>query len=1093
SFTLGPIVFNGNHVVAIIVVPLALAGLAWFFGHTDTGVAVRAAADSNDRALLLGIPVRRLSLVTWMLAAGLSGVGAMLSAPILGPNLGVLAGPQVLLGPLAAAVLAGMDSLPTAFVAALGIGVFEQAVFWSYPRSTTVDVALFGLVLVGLLARRSHTTRGDDPGLGDHVAIREVRPISAVMKSLPQVRAGRAGAALALVLLLVVGPLAMSNANRTLLAYVAIYGILATSLVVLTGWSGQVSLGQFAFAGVGAATTAGLLVHQHLDLFLALMCAGAVGAAVAVVVGIPALRMPGLLLAVATMAFAVPVSTYLLNSTYFPQLTPASLERPVLLQRFRLDSPVTFYYLCLAVLALSVLLAHNLRRSRAGRVLLAVRDNERGAASFSIRPIRAKLVAFALSGALAGVAGGLYAVGLRGIGFSGYDPTKSVQVFSMVVVGGLASLPGGLLGAAYVQGARYFLHGALQLLATGGGVLFVLMALPGGLGDVLYRIRDALLRAVARSEAMSVPTLTEGAAFDAGAMPGEGSGSESRPGRSGLITCDELDASYGQVQALFGVELSVAEGEVIALLGTNGAGKSTLLRVMSGLMQPTRGRIEFARVDVTRWSPIQRVRAGLVTVPGGRGVFPSLTVAENLRLGAWILRHDRAFVNEANGRVNELFPALASRMGVKASALSGGEQQMLTLAQALLCRPRLLLIDELSLGLAPAVVASLIGVVRSFAASGVTVVVVEQSVNVATAIARRAVFMERGQVRYIGTTSKLVERDDLLRSVFLGHAAASTSSRRAARALPIHRPGSPEEGVRAADEPPALELVGISRRFGGVAALDGTSLSVADGEIVGIIGANGAGKTTLFDVCSGFLAPDSGQISLRGREVTLTSAPERASLGLGRVFQGARLFPSLTVAETLAVALERTIEVRDPLACMARLRAAVDSERRVAERVGELIETMGLSRYRDSFVSELSTGTRRVVELACALAHSPDVLLLDEPSSGIAQRESEALRDLLAETRDRTGATFVIIEHDVPLVSALADRLVCLHLGRVIADGRPEEVLRDPGVIAAYLGTDQTTVARSGSILGRRSDGRGNGRAAPGAGRTPAGARRRTR
>jgi ABC-type branched-subunit amino acid transport system ATPase component/ABC-type branched-subunit amino acid transport system permease subunit len=1144
SFGVGPITFTGDYVVAMVVVPLVLLGLAFFFNRTGYGIAIRGAADSNDRALLLGIPVRRLSTITWVLAAGLSGVASMLSGPILGPQLGVLAGPTALLTPLAAAVLGRMESLVVAFVASLVIQVFEQAVFWSYPRSSTVDLGLAVLVLVGLLFQRRRLTRTDTGGLGGYVALREVRPIPTIMRRLPEVRVGRALGYLAIAAAAVLVPLGLSDAKRTLLAYIAIYGIIAVSLVVLTGWAGQISLGQFAFAGLGAGVTASMFVHLHADLFVCLGASALMGALAAIVIGIPALRIPGLFLAVATMAFAVPVSTYFLNSAYFPSFTPPSLLRPAVLQRFDLNSAGTFYYFCLAILAICVLVAWNYRRSRAGRVAVAVRDNEQGASSFSVSPIRAKLTAFALAGALAGVAGGLYVIGLRGIGFSGFNPETSIEVFTMVVVGGLGSLAGGLIGAIYVQGAQYFLHGAAQLLATGGGILLVVQLFPSGLADVVYRGRDALLRALARRRGLSVPSLAERAAFaTATGLPGRtegdvgtawGDGDGSRPGaapgvldtaelpaaavlpagpappaaagrsadraasrpaltvpaaggrrdgpaRDGppLLSVSGLDASYGQVQVLFGVELEVAEGEVVALLGTNGAGKSTVLRVVSGLLKARHGEVRFEGRDITKLHPVERVEAGIVMVPGGRGVFPSLTVGENLRLAGWLSRKDPGFLAQATARVFELFPTLRERLDTKAAALSGGEQQMLTLGQALLCRPKLLMIDELSLGLAPTVVAEMLEVVRALAAAGITVVVVEQSVNVATSLAQRAVFMERGQVRYTGPTAELADRPDLVRSVFLGGARTRPRTPPGGDAAA----GAPRSAGRGGDGPPVRSAVGdgagpdgaveaepifsvldVTKRYGGVAALEGVSLEVREGEILGIIGANGAGKTTLFDVCSGFLAPDHGRVVLGGVDVTGLGAAERAELGLGRVFQDAKLFPSLTVAETIAVAAERHVEVRDPLLCALRPGSVAESEAEVARLVDRLIEEMGLGRYRDAFVSELSTGTRRVVELACARAHDPAVLLLDEPSSGIAQRESEALGELLVELRRETGGTFVVIEHDVPLIASIADRLVCFHLGRVLSEGPPDAVLADPAVAAAYLGSDEAAIARSGSL-----------------------------
>ncbi|MHB1891015.1 MAG: ABC transporter ATP-binding protein C-terminal domain-containing protein, partial [Acidimicrobiales bacterium] len=160
---------------------------------------------------------------------------------------------------------------------------------------------------------------------------------------------------------------------------------------------------------------------------------------------------------------------------------------------------------------------------------------------------------------------------------------------------------------------------------------------------------------------------------------------------------------------------------------------------------------------------------------------------------------------------------------------------------------------------------------------------------------------------------------------------------------------------------------------------------------------------------------------------------------------------------------------REATACIFGVGAALDSEEAAAAKVEELIATMGLTPYRDAFVSELSTGTRRMVELAGAMAHDPVVVLLDEPSSGIAQRETEALARMLLQLRARTGATLVLIEHDMPMVTSIADRLVCFHLGQVIAEGSSEEVLADPAVVASYLGTDEVAIARSG----RGRDGRG--------------------
>jgi branched-chain amino acid transport system ATP-binding protein len=381
--------------------------------------------------------------------------------------------------------------------------------------------------------------------------------------------------------------------------------------------------------------------------------------------------------------------------------------------------------------------------------------------------------------------------------------------------------------------------------------------------------------------------------------------------------------------------------------------------------------------------------------------------------------------------------------------MSGGEQQMLALGQAFLGRPRLLLIDELSLGLAPTVVAGLLEVVRDQVAAGVTVVVVEQSVNIALGISERAVFLEKGEVRFTGPTAELLDRPDVLHAVF----------------LPIRtRPRPKRVEVPAAAEP-ALSVRGIRRRFGGVVAVDGVDLDLAAGHIVGLIGHNGSGKTTLVDLISGFTVPDEGRVLLEGVDVTSMAPADRSLRGLARSFQEARLFPSLDVVETLSVALDRHLRGRGDgfVAASLRLPAATDTERIVAARVAELVDQLGLGRYARTPTGHLSTGTRRIVELACMLAADPTVLLLDEPSAGVAQRETEHLGPLLRQVQHDTGCSMLIIEHDMPLLTDLCDELVALDRGSIITRGAPAEVLAHDRVIESYLGTDQQAISRSGT------------------------------
>ncbi|HET6771719.1 MAG TPA: MFS transporter [Acidimicrobiales bacterium] len=611
-------------------------------------------------------------------------------------------------------------------------------------------------------------------------------------------------------------------------------------------------------------------------------------------------------------------------------------------------------------------------------------------------------------------------------------PAK-VRAFGFAI-GTLFILPGLLIlpvigGLADTYGIRVGLALAAPVFLVGG------MILASAGGFVAHDIAQVWKSTAARSEVAHLR----------------------RQGKIKLLLGREIDVHYDNVQVLFGVDFEVDEGEIVALMGTNGAGKSTLLKAISGLVQASGGAIVFDGRDMTHTPPDEIAARGVSVVPGGQGVFTQLSVGDNLRLAAWNRRRQAAEARADTDRVLDMFPVLRERLDEPAGNLSGGQQQMLTLGMAFIGKPRLLMVDELSLGLAPSVVTQLLGMVRSLRDDGTTVILVEQSVNVALTVADRAYFMEKGEIRFEGPTTELLERPDLLRSVFLRAAASEVEA----------ETDGAEDRSGLREGAPVLEVRDVSRRFGGVRALDGVSFDLRPGEILGFIGPNGAGKTTLFDVISGYTPADTGSIKLlsRGRMVDLHDAPThiRSWRGLGRSFQDGRLFPGLTVHEAVAVALEQHVDVRDPVAASLHLPTVGDSEKRVNARVDQLIDLLALGAYRDKFVRELSTGTRRVVDLACVLAQGPTVLLLDEPSSGIAQREAEALAPMLRRVRDQLGASLLVIEHDLPLLGSISDRMIALDLGRVVAEGTPGEVIEHPAVVASYLGTDEAAITRSGA------------------------------
>jgi ABC-type branched-subunit amino acid transport system ATPase component/ABC-type branched-subunit amino acid transport system permease subunit len=1089
-----PVIFTGDDVLVVAVVPLVLGGLGWFLLRTDAGVAVRAVPDNSERALLLGIPVRRLSTLVWVIAGVLAALTVMVNGPSQGVTLSAAAGPTLLLPALAAAVVARMESLPIAFGAGVGLGVIDSITRFNITKQAASDVAFLVVILAALLIQRGRSNRAEDTE-GSWVATGIMRPIPEALRRLPEVVAGRVllGVTLAGVLLLV--PFAFGPGTVNEFTTAVIYGIVVISLVVLSGWAGNISLGQFAFAGIGGVVTGDLISHWNVDFFLCLAAAGASGALLAVMVGLPALRIRGLLLPVTTLAFAVALDSFFLNPTNFESLIPSSFVRPFLWKRFDLQNVNDYYYFCLAILVLVIVCVVSLRAARAGRVLLATRDNQRAASAMAVPTTRVKVVAFVLAGAIAGLAGGLHASALGSVGFHTYDPSISLLLFSMAVIGGLGSISGALLGVATIEVAVHAVP-QYQLIITGAGLLWLLLILPGGLGEALQRVRNRVLRRIAASHNLVVPTLVADRLDDAssqsapredallaGALsseeaalrasveteeltsaddahpPIESARGETDDRPTPLLRCRQVEVSYGSVQILFGADLEVAEGEIVALLGTNGAGKSTLLKGAAGLVKVGSGSVELDGRAITNTPADAAARLGMALMPGGRGVFPTLTVDENLRLAAWLLRKDRTAAAEARQDALAVFPMLSDRIGQMAGNLSGGEQQMLSLAMAFMVKPRLLMIDELSLGLAPTVVSQLLDVVRELHARGTTIVVVEQSVNLALELAQRAVFLEKGEVRFTGPAADLLDRPDILRSVFIaGGKPTITSSARS-------QPRADDDGARLAPDEEAavvLECRGVTKHFGGIQAVAGIDLSLREDEILGLIGHNGAGKTTLFDLISGFLAHDRGRILLGGMDIGFWPSHLRAVAGLGRSFQEARLFPSLTVTETIAVALERHLASRDLVAAALQLPASTDSEAQAAIRVEELVATMGLGSFREKLVGELSTGTRRIVELACILAQDPAVVLLDEPSGGVAQRETEALGPLLLRVQRRSGCSILVIEHDMPLITSICDRVIALELGGVIASGTPTEVMEHPQVVASYLGTDQSSIRRSG-------------------------------
>jgi ABC-type branched-subunit amino acid transport system ATPase component/ABC-type branched-subunit amino acid transport system permease subunit len=808
AWEMGVTRLTGPQLTILLVVPLVALFLGWFMNRTTFGKSVKASADNPDLARLAGVSPKRVSLFVWAVAGGLSTLSLALIAGTTGSATDLASlGSSTLVRALAAAVIAGMVSFPRAFFAGIAIGLVQAVVAFNFPtQGGLTDFLLLIAVLVAVYLQ----SRTDSEETQTFSFAPKRRAIPERLRGIWWVRQiDRTGLAL-LGIGAVILPLVVTQSSRHLLyTTVLVFALCGLSLTILTGWGGQLSLGQMAFAGIGALLAAAFARGINFELGIgdvrifkagivplpfgvSVVLAALVTAALAVVIGVGALRVRGLLLAVSTFAFGLAASQYL----YTRPILSGGFGQSVPFRRtdlFGLDirSQRTYYYVVLAVIAVAVAVIGRLRRTGIGRTTIGVRDNADGAAAYTISATRVKLRAFALAGGIAGLGGALLAGSLQTIALDRFFTVEdSLLLVAVVVIGGMGSVSGPVLGAMWVVGLPALFPGndLVPLLTSSIGLLVLLLYFPGGLVQIAYGARDALLA--------------------------------------------WLDRRHGPLPA-----------------------------------------------------------------------------KQQLSLPAVPARPDRV-------------------------ALSAGT--------------------------------------------------------------------------------------------------------------------------------PLLSTTGISVRFGGIEAVAGVSLRVDDGEIVGLIGTNGAGKSTCMNAIGGFVR-STGQVELAGEPLAKLSAPARARRGLGRSFQAAALFPELTVRETVQLALEARHRT-GLLSAALGLPRSIGMERRRGAEADELIDFLGLGRYASSYVSDLSTGTRRIVELAGLLALDARLLCLDEPTAGLAQREAEATGPLIQEIRRELDASVLVIEHDMPLIMGISDRVYCLELGQIIAEGPPEQVRADPLVIASYLGTDDRAIAGSGTV-----------------------------
>ncbi|NEE04363.1 branched-chain amino acid ABC transporter permease/ATP-binding protein [Phytoactinopolyspora halotolerans] len=784
TFDLGALHIDSAYTGMIVLAPAAVIGIAVFLRRSRFGLAVRAASSNPDAARMAGIPAARMSALTWGIAGVLSALSAILTQAARDFTTGDSFGPNLLLRALACAVLARMSSLPAALCAGVGLGVVEQVLLWNHPRAGVTDVALLVIILVALLLQRRRGGREEEKG--SWAAVQAVRPLPPALQDRWLVRhLGHVVAAGAVVLAATI-PFVASESDADRINGIIAFMIVGLAVGLLTGLAGQLTLGQFAVAGAGGLASA-VVAGATGSFPTGLLAAGATAGGVSVLLGLPSLRVRGLMLAVTTLAFAVAAPTVfdgMLGSGRDP-------GRPVLPGGDALRTGTEYYWFTLGLLLVALWLAHNARRSGFGRLLRAVRDNEECARAFSVRSSLVKLRGYLLSGFIAGLGGAAYGHSLMRIDGGTFPVTASIDLVVMVVVGGVAVLYGPILGALLVLGLPAFVPlDAAGLAATQLGLLILILYVPGGLAQLATALRDRVVAGLAR--VYGVPAVDT-----VGATHGE---PETPPGRATfrvatsavradrdvatvrepLLVVRDLHKSYGGVQAVAGMSLTVQPGETVGLIGPNGAGKTTLFELIGGFVRPDSGSVRFGGHDVTGDGPERRAQLGLVRSFQDAALFPTMTVAECVMVALERTHPTRSMAAIAGlsgadrrktARADEVIHlmGLQSFRDVPVRQLSTGTRRIAELACMVALEPRLLLLDEPSSGIAQRETEALGETLMSLKAQlDLTLVVIEHDMPLIMGISDRLVAMVHGGQLAAGTPDE-VSADPAVADAYLGH------------------------------------------------------------------------------------------------------------------------------------------------------------------------------------------------------------------------------------------------------------------------------------------------------------------------------------
>jgi ABC-type branched-subunit amino acid transport system ATPase component/ABC-type branched-subunit amino acid transport system permease subunit len=795
AWEISGIFVDGRQLLALIMIPLATVLLTLFLTRSRTGRAIRAAAANPDAARLAGVRPQRMSTIVWAISGALAALTAVLIVPLLGlsagTQIGDALGASLLVRALAAVLIARFVSLPLTLLGGVLIGIAEAVVLANVDPASSglmntpgiVDVLLFLFILVAMLFI-SRQRRGGKADETWSFAPR-VKPIPQRLSSLRGIRwstriAGPLAIAIAAML-----PLVITRPSSLFLwTQVVVYAAIALSVVLLTGFAGQLSLSQFAFCGLGALTTAAL-VAKDVSFLPAVMLACAACVIAALLVGAPALRLQGLFLAITTLAFSVACSDYFFGRPIF---LGSSLFTTVYMPRqeigpLDLTAPRAYYYVCLAFLIIVFMFVKHIRRSGIGRSFIGVRTNEANAAAFGLSPARVKLTAFGISGGLAGFAGALLGGLLVSFGPADFTLAQSIRIVSIAVIGGIATPAGAVLGALWVIGLPALLghDDTVALLTSSIGLLVLLMYFPGGLAQIFISLRDRALEIVASRQPRAAEPAGRVRTAPAVATGLPSADRVTAGQHDPVLRTVDLQAHFGGVIALDEVSITVGANEIVGLIGANGAGKTTLMNAIGGYV-PSTGTVELCGVDISKRSPSSRARLGLGRAFQNAALFSDLTVTEVVMLACEVRERTRFSAallglpseRRAERRKRRHASDLIELVGLEhhrdlfVSQLSTGTRRICELACLLALRTPLLLLDEPTAGIAQReseAFGPLLARIQS--ESGCSMLVIEHDMPMVMGLTSRIYCLDRGAVIAEGTPEQ-VRLDPLVVAAYLG-------------------------------------------------------------------------------------------------------------------------------------------------------------------------------------------------------------------------------------------------------------------------------------------------------------------------------------